>query len=85
MIPVSLLPAVLHITGHLYAVAAVFLGLGYLWYSVSLVHIVHNPLSDVSRRHAHDLLRVSIVYLPCSANQHDARRQGTFAFLMKTR
>lgn len=64
MIPISLLPAVLHITGHLYPVAAVFLGLGYLWYSVCLVHIIHDPLSDASRRRAHDLLRVSIVYLP---------------------
>ena len=64
MMPVSLVPAAVHTTGHLYVVAAVLLDLGYLWYSIRFVHILRDPLSVVSWRYASDLLRVSVIYLP---------------------
>ena len=64
MIPVSLWPATLHITGPLYAVAATILSLGYLWYTIRFARIVRDPNSEASRVVAHDLLRASIIYLP---------------------
>lgn len=64
MIPVSLLPATLHVTGKPYAVAATILGLGYLWFTVRFARIVRDPNSEASRRVARDLLRASVIYLP---------------------
>jgi protoheme IX farnesyltransferase len=64
MIPVSLWPATLHTTGHLYAAAATVLGLGYLWYTLRFARILRSPESDAARLYARDLLRVSVIYLP---------------------
>ena len=64
MIPVSLWPATLHITGSVYAVVATILGLGYLWFTIRFARIVRDPNSEVSRRAARDLLRASVIYLP---------------------
>ncbi len=64
MIPVSLWPAALHVTGTLYAVAATILGLGYLWHAIRFARIVRDPDSDSSRRAARNLLRASVIYLP---------------------
>jgi protoheme IX farnesyltransferase len=64
MIPVSLWPAALHVTGHIYAVAAVILGAGYLWYTIRFSRILRNPDSEESRLPARDLLRFSVIYLP---------------------
>jgi heme o synthase len=64
MIPVSLWPAALHVTGSLYAVAAIILGLGYLWHAIRFARIVRDPDSDSSRRAARNLLRASVIYLP---------------------
>ena len=64
MIPVSLWPAALHVTGHLYAAVASLLGAGYLWYTVRFAGILRDPESDASRLVARDLLRVSVLYLP---------------------
>jgi protoheme IX farnesyltransferase len=64
MIPVSLWPAALHVTGEVYAVAASVLGLGYLMYAVRFARIVRDPESETSRKYARDLLRYSVIYLP---------------------
>ena len=64
MIPVSLWPAALHTTGHLYAAAALLLGAGYLWYTIRFSRIVRSPNSESSRLVARDLLRASVLYLP---------------------
>ena len=64
MIPVSLWPATLHVTGSLYAVAATILSLGYLWYTIRFARITRDPDSQASRRAASDLLRASVIYLP---------------------
>jgi protoheme IX farnesyltransferase len=64
MIPVSLWPARLHVTGALYPIAATVLGLGYLWYTIRFASIVRNPDSEVSRLAARHLLRASVIYLP---------------------
>jgi protoheme IX farnesyltransferase len=64
MIPASLWPAALHVTGTVYAVAASVLGLGYLWYTIRFARILRDPESDASHGYARDLLRFSVIYLP---------------------
>jgi protoheme IX farnesyltransferase len=64
MIPVSLWPTWLGVTGVPYAVAAAILSIGYLYYTIRFARIVRDPLSEASRRHARDLLRASVLYLP---------------------
>jgi protoheme IX farnesyltransferase len=64
MIPVSLWPFTLHVTGTPYAIAATVLGLGYLWYTIRFARIVRDPNSETSHRVARDLLRASVIYLP---------------------
>ncbi|MBB5328159.1 heme o synthase [Tunturiibacter gelidoferens] len=64
MIPVSLWPAALHTTGHLYATAASLLGAGYLWYTIRFARILRDPTSETSLVAARNLLRASILYLP---------------------
>jgi protoheme IX farnesyltransferase len=64
MIPVSLAPAWLHVTGYVYPVVATVLGLGYLWYTIRFARILHNPDSEASRGVARELMHASIIYLP---------------------
>jgi protoheme IX farnesyltransferase len=64
MIPVSLWPFMLHVTGTFYGVAATILSLGYLWYTIRFARIVRDPNSEASRLAARDLLRASVIYLP---------------------
>ena len=64
MIPVSLWPAALHITGYYYAVAASVLSLGYLWYTIRFARILRSPLAPESHDYARNLLRASVIYLP---------------------
>ena len=64
MIPVSLWPAALHVTGHLYAAAACLLDAGYVWYTLRFAGILRNPEPDASRLVSRDLLRASVLYLP---------------------
>jgi heme o synthase len=64
MIPVSLWPATLHVTGYTYAVIATLLSVGYLWYTIRFARIIRDPNSEASRRAASNLLRASVIYLP---------------------
>jgi len=64
MIPVSLWPVTLGITGYVYAVAAMLLGLAYLWYTIRFARITRDPESVASHQYARDLLRISVIYLP---------------------
>ena len=64
MIPVSLWPAALHVTGALYGIVAAILGVGYLWYTIRFARILRDPASENSRLVARDLLRASVLYLP---------------------
>jgi protoheme IX farnesyltransferase len=64
MIPVSLWPAALHVTGYTYAVIATILSLGYLWYTIRFARIIRDPDSEASRLAARNLLRASVIYLP---------------------
>lgn len=64
MIPVSLAPWWLGLTGLTYAALAVALGLLYLGYTVRFAWILRAKTKDESRMLARDLLKVSVLYLP---------------------
>jgi len=64
MIPVSLAPWRLGVTGTVYVVPAVALGLVYLAYTLRFARILHVKTEDESRMLARDLLKVSVLYLP---------------------
>jgi len=64
MIPVSLAPWKLGMTGNVYPVLATILGLFYLGYTIRFAGILRNPSATRSRMLARDLLKVSVMYLP---------------------
>jgi protoheme IX farnesyltransferase len=64
MIPVSLLPVYLGISGRVYGVAAMLLGLVYLAYTIRFGQIIRARSELESRMYARDLLKVSVIYLP---------------------
>jgi heme o synthase len=64
MIPVSLAPWWLGITGPTYAVIASVLGLVYLAYTIRFGGILRTKDPAESRMLARDLLKVSVLYLP---------------------
>jgi protoheme IX farnesyltransferase len=64
MIPVSLWPTWLHVTGVPYAVAAAALGIWYLVATVRFMRITRDPDGAEGRTLARHLLKVSVIYLP---------------------
>jgi protoheme IX farnesyltransferase len=64
MIPVSLAPWRLGMTGAVYAVIATALGLVYLGYTIRFAGILKKRSEPESRMLARDLLKVSVLYLP---------------------
>jgi heme o synthase len=64
MIPVSLAPWKLGLTGAVYVVPATVLGLVYLAYTIRFAGILRAKSEDESRMRARDLLKVSVLYLP---------------------
>jgi len=64
MIPVSLAPWKLGMTGVAYAWIATALGLVYLGYTIRFAGILHAESEEQSRMLARDLLKVSVLYLP---------------------
>ena len=64
MIPVSLAPWWLGLTGWTYAILATALGLIYLGYTVRFAGILRAKDGTESRMLARDLLKVSVLYLP---------------------
>lgn len=64
LIPVSLIPFFLHITGMVYLVGAVILGLMYLAYTIRFSGITRAQTAAESRTYARNLLKASVIYLP---------------------
>ncbi|WP_334268436.1 hypothetical protein [Edaphobacter sp. HDX4] len=64
MIPASMWPTWLGITGKVYEVVAAILSIGYLWYTIRFARITRDPASPESRNYARDLLKASVIYLP---------------------
>jgi protoheme IX farnesyltransferase len=63
MVPVSILPWYLHMTGIVYPVLAGLLSLGYLYYTVRFARIPR-VTRVASRTLARNLLKASVIYLP---------------------
>ncbi len=80
MIPVSLWPTWLGITGIPYAIAAAILSLGYLYYTLRFARITLNPAAPESRILARDLLRASVIYLPLLLAAMMLNAQGRLLF-----
>ena len=64
MIPVSLAPWKLGMTGGIYVIPAAALGLLYLAYTIRFSRILRITSETESRMVARDLLKVSVIYLP---------------------
>ncbi len=80
MIPVSLWPVWLHVTGRTYGVIAVLLGLGYLAYTVKFLRITRGLPLDQSRTIARNLLKFSVIYLPLLLAAMIADANGHIAY-----
>jgi protoheme IX farnesyltransferase len=64
LVPVSLMPAMLHMAGTIYLVGALLLGLVFLYFVVRLARTKLPPTSPDSRQLARQILQASVVYLP---------------------
>lgn len=64
MVPVSIWPTWIGVTGTIYGVVAALLSLAYLWYTIRFARIIQSPDATVSRKYARDLLKASVIYLP---------------------
>ena len=80
MIPVSLWPTWLGITGMPYAVAATLLGAGYLWFTLRFARILRDPSSPETRTPARNLLKASVIYLPLLLAAMMLNAQGRLLF-----
>lgn len=64
LLPVSLMPALLHMSGRVYLTGALLLGVGFLYCVFRLAWTKLPPTSPSSRKLARQLLQASILYLP---------------------
>jgi len=64
LISVSLVPALLRMTGKIYLFGALVLGLGFLWFVFRLARTKLPTTSPDSRLFARHLLQASVIYLP---------------------
>ncbi|MGA7157084.1 MAG: heme o synthase [Acidobacteriaceae bacterium] len=64
MVPASLWPTFLHVTGKPYAVAAIVLDAFYLAATIRFMRITRSPDDPENRILARQLLKVSVIYLP---------------------
>ena len=80
MIPVSLWPTLLHITGLPYAIVATLLGFWYLYATIRFASILRKPDDPENRALARNLLKVSVMYLPLLLAAMMLNAQGRFHF-----
>jgi len=64
LIPVSLLPALLHMAGRVYLIGALVLGLIFLWFNLRLALTNLATTAPESKKFARQLLQASVTYLP---------------------
>jgi protoheme IX farnesyltransferase len=80
MIPISLWPTYLHVTGIPYAIAAFALGVWYLYATLRFARIARNPEDPANRALARNLLKVSVMYLPLLLLAMALNAQGRLLF-----
>jgi heme o synthase len=64
LIPISLMPALLHMSGRIYLGGALVLGLAFVWFVLRLARTKLPTTSPDSRKLARHLLQASVIYLP---------------------
>jgi protoheme IX farnesyltransferase len=64
LIPVSLAPTVLGMSGTIYAAGAIVMGIAYCYFGARLARLGLPMHSPQSKQRARQLLRVSVIYLP---------------------
>jgi len=64
LIPVSLVPTLLHMAGWIYFAGALALGLGFLWTGLRLARLAMPPGKPRSKQRARQVLIASVFYLP---------------------
>ena len=64
LIPATMLPALMHMAGRVYLVSAILLAGGMLWYSFQASLSAPPMTSPQARRHARNLLKATVIYLP---------------------
>jgi protoheme IX farnesyltransferase len=64
LIPISLMPALLRMSGKVYLGGALILGLAFLWFVFRLARTQLPTTSPDSRKLARQLLQASVLYLP---------------------
>lgn len=64
LIPVSLLPAGLHMAGKVYLIGAMVLGVVFLWFNFRLALTKLPTTAPASKKFARQLLQASVTYLP---------------------
>ena len=80
MLPVSLWPTWLHITGLPYTIAAIVLWLGYALYTLRFAAILRDPAAASNRTTARNLLKASVLYLPLLLAAMILNAQGRVLF-----
>jgi heme o synthase len=80
MIPASIWPTYLHVTGIPYAIAAFALGVWYLYATLRFARIARNPEDPANRAVARNLLKVSVMYLPLLLLAMALNAQGRLLF-----
>jgi heme o synthase len=64
LLPVSLVPTLMHMAGMTYFFVAVALGLANLYFASKFMHIPAAPNAPITKKYARQLLRMSVLYLP---------------------
>ena len=64
LIPISLLPVLLHVSGRSYLIGAIVLGGGLLNFGVRLARLKLGPVASSSKKYARHLLQATVFYLP---------------------
>ncbi len=64
LIPVTLAPTLMGMTGWTYFAGALLLGLGLLWFSLRMKTMKLAPTAPLSKLRARHLLQASVIYLP---------------------
>ncbi len=64
LLPVTLVPTLMHMAGETYFITAIVLGLAYLYYALRFSRIANAPDAPVTKKYARQLLRMSVIYLP---------------------
>lgn len=64
LVPVTLMPTLLHLSGTIYFAGAILLGFGFFFYAARLATLQLPIESPISKQRARHLLRATVLYLP---------------------